>query len=549
MVAPTVADKLEARRNPASVVKSERARHYMAERGQRDLYYLTTVILGYDKLTKDTHGPLCDFHDTCNLTRRIFLYPRTHFKSTIITIAGTIQDVVKDANITILLVAATAENAQRFLEEIKRHFMNNEVLRWLYPEMVWDSERAAPRWNKQEMEVPRTTFVREPTIDTLGSRGEVISRHYMKIIPDDIIGEKEYKSVGEMQATCGWMGGLEMLLVPPFWERNIDFVGTRWTMDDAYAHAEYLYGGGRDASRKKLGPYAIKKGPRLGIFSREVRENGVPIFPEMFEAGQLAEMQRTDPERFAAQMMNNPLAGGVAAFETKWLKYYTYVEGEEKRIKLPDVEKPIRIDRLPTFILCDPSLGETKRSDRTAILVISVHLDEHPRLIMLEAFIERIPPNQIIEKLFEFYRKYIWTRAVSLEVVAFQKALKYWIEQKQVDERLVLPIHEFQGGRAQGAKVARIKGLQPICRAGQLYISEGFGDFIDEYTAWHPQAKYDDGLDCLSQILEFIDFGWTKESWSQIEEFDRLMSEARDPLTGSWSTYDPPPKRTRTIGV
>ena len=549
MVAPAVTDKLAARRNPASVVKSERARQLMADRGRHDLFYLTTVILAYDKLTIPCHGPICSFHDTCELMRRLFLYPRTHFKSTIITISGSIQDVVKDCNVTMLLAAATAENAQRFLEEIKQHFMNNDVFRWLYPEFVWDSAKIAPRWNKQEMEVPRETFVREPTIDTLGARGEVISRHYQKIKLDDIIGEKEYKSEGEMRATCEWLGGVESLLVPPFHQRQIDIVGTRWKPDDAYAYAEFIYGGGREAPIKRLGPHVHKKGSRLGILSREVREGGKPIFPEMFSEQQLAELQRADPERFAAQYMNNPYASGLAAFETGWLKYYNYVEGGLNRIKLEDVDKPVRIDRLPTFILCDPSLGETKRSDRTAIHVIAILLAEHPRLIMLESFIQRIPPNLIIEKLFEFYKKYMWTRAVSLETVAFQKALKYWIEQLQIERGLVLPIHEFQGGRTQGAKVARIKGLQPICRAGQLYISQGFGDFIDEYQAWHPTAKHDDGLDCLSQILEFVDFGWSKETWSQIDEFDRMMSEARDPLTGSWSTYDPPASLPRTMGV
>lgn len=541
--------KAEARQHPENFVKSERARELMGLQGKRDLFYLTSVILGYDRLTKDTHGPVCRFHDTCELYRRMFLYPRTHFKSTIITISGSIQDIVVDPNVTMLLGAATDKNAQRFLEEIKRHFMNNQVLRWLFPELMWESDRQAPRWNKQEMEVPRDTFVREPTIDTIGTGGEVISRHYLKIKLDDIIGERQYHSEAEMDAAREWLKGIESLLVPPFDEHRIDIVGTRWKLDDVYALAEYMYGGGKGSSVKLLGPHAYKRGYRLGVLTRKVRENGAPIFPEAFNERQLGELQRADPMRFAAQYLNDPLASGTAEFENAWLKYYHL--NSDGDILLDDYDKPIKPHKLMTFILCDPSLGETKRSDRTAIHVVGVHLDKFPRLIMLDSVIERMPPDKIISKLFEFYDKYPWTKLVSLETWAFQKALKYWIEQLEAGPRVSkprLPIQEFTGGAIK-IKIERIKGTQPIFRAGQCYILPTFGDFIDEYQAWHPEAKWDDGMDAFSQILEYVDFGWTQDCWDQIAEFDAMMRESRDVLTGSWSGRDPVLSKATVMGV
>jgi len=520
----------EIRSDPATFTQQERTREAIAQRGRVDLFYLASVILGYNRLRKDTHGPFCRFHDTCKLPRRAFRHPRSHFKTSCKTIGGTIQWIINDANERILLVGNTGDNASRFLEEIKNHFARNALFRWLYPEVVWEDQGKAGRWNKKEMEVPRTTFVREPTIDTLGRDSEPTSRHFTKIVLDDIIGETEYESAAEMARACEWLSGVQSLLVPPFEEHQIDDIGNLWQLDDAHAFFEFLFGGGRDAPKTPLGPYAYKRGRLLGVFSRPVRENGKPIFPEEFPADMLDELQRVDPHRFAAQYMNDPLAEGVAEFQTNWLKYYNF--NAQGQILLKGDSKPIRPEKCRTFMLCDPSLGKHKKSSRTAIHVVVMVLRKVPQLILLDSFVGRIPPDQIIDKLFEFYDKYPWISIASIESVAFQAVLKNWIEQREAQERRPpLPIVEYFPKSAKDS-MYRIKGLQPICRAGQLHIQEGFSEFIDEYTRWHPKAKDQDSMDALAQVLEYVDFGYTKETYTELERFDKLMSECRSPLTG-----------------
>ena len=523
----------ELRANPTSFSQREEFRLAMADRGKRDLYYLCSVILGYNKLTPHTHGPLCRFLDTCGIRRRMIMMPRTHYKTTIKTIGDSIKWIINDPNITILIANAVHENASRMLVEIQRHFERNEVLRWLYPEICYENPRQqAPRWNKLEMEVKRSTFVREPTIDTIGAGGEATSRHYLAINLDDIIGERQFKSPAEMTAITRWLEGVESLLVPPWHERQLDNTGTRWKLDDSHGYFEYRFGGNpREVPTVPLGPHAVLRG-NLAIFTRPVREDGKPIFPEQYTNEILDDMQRQSPERFAAQMLNDPLAEGTAEFRAEWLKYYKWQP--DGRILLEEGETPIDPVKCPTFILCDPSLGEHRRSNRTAIHVVAVHLGKEPRLIMLDSFVERIPPDRIIDKLFELYDRFKWTRTVSIETVAFQKALKYWIEQREVQERRPpLPIFEYKPGTAKDS-VDRIKGLQPLCRAGQLYIQEGFHEFLDEYVRWHPQATDQDALDSLAQILEHIDFGWTKQVQSELDEWNKMMLATRNNLTGYW---------------
>ncbi|NIN68888.1 MAG: hypothetical protein GTO63_30215 [Anaerolineae bacterium] len=457
--------------------------------------------------------------------------PRTHFKSSVKTIGGTIQDITKDPDVTILIPAATQENASRFLREIQNHFARNDLFRWLYPEICYDDPSSqAPRWNKLEMEVPRQTYVREPTVDTLGAGAEPASRHYLKINLDDIIGEREFGSAAEMRGKIEWLKGVEPLLVPPWDEHQIDNTGTRWKLDDAHGFFEYLFGGDpRSNPAVPIGPHAFRRG-RLGVFSRAVRENGQPIFPELFTNEILDQMQRTDPMRFAGQMLNNPTEEGVAEFVTSWLKYYSF--NSDGRIVLPDYHEAIEPHKHPTFILVDPSTGSSKRGTRTAIHVVTVFLEKVARIIMLDSFIQRITIPEIIDKIFEFSDKYPWTRLISVESVAFQKALKPWIHQREEQERRPsLPIVEYNP-RSEKESMQRIRGLIPLCRSGQLYLQEGFAEFIDEYTRWHPEAQEQDGMDSLAQLLEYVDFGWSKQSQDELEEFNRLMRRGRNILTG-----------------
>lgn len=522
----------EIRLHPESFTQREGVKAQIAERGKRDLYYLASVILGYDRLRPQTHGPFCRFHDTCNLPRRLALMPRSHFKSSIWTIGGTIQDIINNPDERILLAASTHDNASRFLEEIKRHFTLNNLFQWAYPDVCWDDPKQSPRWNRMEMEVPRSTFVREPTVDTIGSRGEVVSRHYTKIVLDDIIGEQEYQSEAEMRKTCEWVAGLESLLVPPFHKRQIDTVGTRWSLDDVYAFVEFLFGGGKGTTKLHIGPYAICLGGKLGIFSRPAIENEVPIFPEEFTLETFENIRRGDPERYAAQYVNDPLSSGVSEFQLGWLNNWRV--GEKGLLLLDGVTKPFEWDS-PTYILCDPAYTKNRKNCRSAIVVVSVCMWNAPNLVMREAFLDHIEPDGLVKKLFETYDKYPWASVVSLEANANQKVLGPYISHVEATERRdkpMLPIVEYKPRSAKDG-VTRIRGLQPICRSGQLFVPDkGVSEWIDEYERWHPKARWQDGMDAMAQILDYVDFGLTKATESAYEEFNRLMAASRDVLTG-----------------
>lgn len=498
-------------------------RERLAELGRRDLYYLTQGILGYDKLTPHTHGAFTKFcsetpkivtnGETRLLRRRMIQMPRSHFKTTIATISHSIQLILNDPNVRILLVASSAANAERFLQEIKNHFVRNELFRWLYPDLIPQNTREYS-WNKQEMTVPRSVHWREPTIDTIGSKGDVQSRHYNWIKADDIIGEKELQSDAEMSKTIEWSSGLESLLVSPVTD-FIDYIGTRWRMDDVYAWVENFYAGTDKVTERSLGPYAIAKG-ELAIFRREALEDGKPIFPEQISLEFLSRLMRENPERYAAQYANNPKAKGITTFNEGWLRYYNLHDvREDGDIKEASVswydpvakrEESVPIEALDRILLFDPAVAEHKKSARNAMILCGVYeRARSPLVFILETRIGHYKPHTAVDHIFDLDRKW-QPRLVSVERFGYQGSIKYWLQERAERDHLPYPnLVEYPPkgtGTSQLAKDERIKGLQPLFRNGQILMLDSMLELREEYL-YYPRGTFRDALDALAQGLAY----------------------------------------------
>lgn len=509
--------------------ESDKVREELAEMGRQDLYFLITNILGYDKLTPRAHAHLCKFtqdpplYNKKPILRRMIQMPRSHFKTTICTIGDSIQEVINDPNIRILLVASSAMNAERFLKEISNHFKQNELFRWLYPEII-PNDFSKIVWNKNEITVVRDAHWREPTIDTIGSKGDVQSRHYNLIKADDIIGEKELNSESEMEKTIEWCSGLESLLVSPIKDR-IDYVGTRWRLDDVYAWVEQFYSKADDKKTEvSLGPYAFVKG-EIAIFRRPARdENGDPIFPELISREVLDRLMREAPHRYAAQYANDPKAEGLTTFKEEWLRFYK-AGGEDGRTVLwteqdnngVTLEKFARPQDLERMVFCDPAVGEIKKACRNALLVVGVlKRSKSPLIFLLDYKIGQYRVDQLVDYIFEADKK--WNPDfISIEKYGFQGALEHWITERAEKDELPYPpvvLYPRQGMQSsEMAKDQRIKGLQPFFRSGQIYIPEGASEFMEEYT-YYPRGRFKDSLDALAQGPSY----WPKSENEEAED-------------------------------
>ena len=525
-----VVNEEEATRKPITppaipAEHTEARRQEIRQRGLEDLYYFTKGILGYNFLVPHVHGHLTQFLDSCEARRRMLLMARGHLKTTIFTISQTMQDIAKDPNVRILIIGSTATNAQKFLKEISEHFKRNEMFRWLYPELIPNSFTAIDtNWTAHEIQVPRTIINRDPTVDTVGARGTVESRHYNIIRADDMIGEAELHSEGEMEKTIEWSQGFESLLVTPM-EDLIDITGTHWRFGDVYSFLQDFYSNKEEA--RSIGPYATMRG-ELALFIRGARDDkGDPIFPEMISRQFLDRLQRENPPRYASQYANDPLQSGETAFNVEDLQYYERTGPNGRIIKFThdDVKYRVKISTLDIIAVNDPALGDVKNCD-TAQLVVAKHA-ETDCVFVLEATIGDIDPSETVDNMFRQDEEY-HLRLCSVEAVAYQKALKSLSRRIARNEnKPYLPIVEYYPG-SQRTKDERIRGLMPLVQSHLLYILPSMSKLIKEFTRYTRDGKSKrDGLDALAQISEHFISSWskqhevdTREAWE--EQISRL---------------------------
>jgi hypothetical protein len=106
------------------------------------------------------------------------LWARDHRKSTIITFAKTIQDILashgddplphwQGMEPTFGIFSHTRGIASEFVRQIKQELEQNDILRALFPDVLYENpERDAPRWSVQNgLTVRRRSNPKEATVE------------------------------------------------------------------------------------------------------------------------------------------------------------------------------------------------------------------------------------------------------------------------------------------------------------------------------------------------------------------------------------------------
>ena len=255
------------------------------------------------------HGLLCRDLDRVQrpYQRRLDLWPRGSLKTHIITVGKSIQYYLQDNNVRVLLVAANLRNATKNLSFIKRHFENNQILHWLFPECVPDLKN--DKWAEMEICLPRPKNVLEPTFKAFGVGGHITGWHFDVIHKDDIIDEKTERSPEVMEKIIDFHLLSKNLLTSPF--TGVDhLVGTPWLAGDVYGYV-----------RREEKEYEVRCIP---VLYKDVIGELCSIWPDRFPVDALLRLREKDPYMFACQQMCNPVDESVVAFHPKWLRYYDF---------------------------------------------------------------------------------------------------------------------------------------------------------------------------------------------------------------------------------
>jgi len=205
----------------------------MAELGRTDLFFLLVFILKRDDANRDFVFDRCREVEA-EPNGYIDLWSREHYKSSVITCALTIQDILNDSEKTFCIFSHTRPIAKGFLRQIKREFEDNELLKSLYPDVLYQNpHKDSPKWSEDEgITVKRKGNPKECTVEAWGLvDGQPISKHFDVLIYDDVVTDRSVTTPEMMEKTTASWELSQSLGKEGGIQRHI---GTRYHFNDTY---------------------------------------------------------------------------------------------------------------------------------------------------------------------------------------------------------------------------------------------------------------------------------------------------------------------------
>lgn len=371
------------------------------------------------------------------------LWAREHYKSTIITFAGSIQEILIDPEITIGIFSHTAPIAKKFLAQIKGELETNVELQALFPDILWSRpDRDSPLWSVEKgITVRRASNPKEATVEAHGLvDSQPIGAHFRLLVYDDVVvpasvtSPEMVKKTTEMHALSDNLGA-----------RGADGMKRKWHIGTRYSFAD-TYGDliERGALKQRIHPA-----------THDGTVDGHPVFLSP-EAWARCKIDQTSSV-LAAQMLQNPAAGNEALFAKDQLRF-----------------ADVRPGTLNVYIMADPASSRKKGSDNTAIPVVGI--DAGDNWYLLDGYCHKMKLSERWQRIRDLRRRWLRVPGVQMVKVGYERfglddALEYFEERMRIEGES-FEIQELAWPReGPGSKYDRVQRLEPKFRAGKFYLA------------------------------------------------------------------------------
>lgn len=451
---------------------------------QADLFYLLVRCCGRVDMLNDFAFARCREVEA-SPNGHLDLWAREHFKSSIITFGLTIQDILKDPDVTFGIFSHTRPIAKAFLRQIMRELEANKILHAAFPDILWGEDtRAAPKWSEDDgIIVKRKSNPNEATIEAWGLvDGQPTSKHFKILLYDDVVVAGSVTTPEMIAKTMTEMERSYNLGTTPGIKRA---AGTRWAFNDAY---RTVIDRGTFIAREHPG----RKG---------ATEDGASVYwPEEIHFQKRRDM---GAYTYAAQILLNPAADSAQGFKRDWLRHYSTINN---------------LGQFNKYILVDAASSKKRSSDYTAMIVVGLGTDGN--YYILDMVRDRLNLAERMNRLFDLHRKYKPTQ-VRFERYGMLSDIDA-IRGRQEQENYRFDVVEVAGVTS---KIDRVRRLIPLFEQGKvwlpksLHVTDWQGQVVDLTRAFteeefvpFPVGIHDDMMDALSRICEpDLRLTWPKE--------------------------------------
>lgn len=426
--------------------------------------------------------------DEITPSRRLWLWSRGFFKTTLITECHTVYLILNNPDIRILLCSNTISIAEDMLKNIKNHFIGNKALRHFYKEFCPSPNTVGKIefGTSQDFTSPARKLLRkEATVMVAGVGTNLTGLHfdYMKL--DDLVTKDSVTNDTQIEQSKDYYSSLRPLFDNAAVPRE-DVVGTIYHFNDLY--------------------YAVLQKSKLFQESFiPARINGVATFPERLpdeELDKLIADPSLGPWKFSTQYMLSPINPADAKFKAEWLKHYDSIP-----------------EGCSQYICVDPASTTKKKSDYTVLERWAV--DSDGKHYLCEGIRDKFTAFQRIDALFAMVGRSRNLKFVKYEVIGGRHGDLEEVERRQMEavQKRVVGYRRFTIKETKGMTASKVDRIEQrlvgpyhaamiLLPQNDYFISKFDGkvyDFVQllklEFLQF-PFTEHDDILDCQAQMFE-----------------------------------------------
>ena len=397
---------------------------------------------------------------------RLYLLPRGHLKTSVLSVAKSIQDILIDPDTSILLTSAVWNNSRTFLSEIKEYLSDKTDLPSIFGSFKSDL------WNSDQITIAqRKTPNKTPTIDTAGIEKTLTSQHYKIIRADDLVNRENITTREQIQKVINYFKDLLKLLEP---DGHMEIIGTRWHDADLYGYIiKELIGGNLNE--------------KFVLHRREAIEDGKVIFPKKFSEKILEDIKKQiGSYDYSCNYLNSPVNPDTQHFKPPF-RYWSSIDN--------GYEHTLTVDLASSD---DKSISK-KSSDPDFNVIMDCVVNGANQLCVYDYFRSRCGIYELVDKLFSMVQA-TGVRKVGIESVAYQRIFAKIIEEECRKRNIFFGVIKII---PYVSKFMRIMALQPRYESGNLLLKQGMFELEDEFARF-PVGEHDDVLDACEMQLQII---------------------------------------------
>jgi hypothetical protein len=449
------------------------------------------------------------------------LWAREHAKSTIITTAKTIQDILKNPEERVGIFSFSRPAALAFLRSIKSIFENSSLLKACFPDILYADPRAeADKWSETDgLIVKRKGFYKEATVEAWGLvEGSPVGKHYSLRVYDDIevpdlVNSPEMmaklKDAFDMSQNLGTIDGAHRVIGTTYHHEGLlNTLRHKATSDSKLVYATRVRPATVDGSPSGASAY----------------------LPEE----RLAEL-RINRQMFYSQQLLDPTPQGTEKLDASML------------VEVNPAELPKNLFKFMTVDPAGERRSDNRQGDSWAMIVCGVEPFRDDvgasRVFVLDMMVEPMTEAEALDNVVRMYLRNGMIRQLGIEKVGISTAeihIAKHLHAKgkalSVDNGGLVVLRPAGRNKKQRIEAALqwplLHGKLHLCTSVPAAYRERLKLEMQKFPFWH-----DDALDALAYQYDlFRDFRFGKfQQAVQESEWDKAFkNNSSGPKSNSW---------------